>query len=128
MAVLVEDDVIVLMGLRTIFQEWGYEVAVAGSAEQALERLRGLNRRPDLIIADYRLRNGRIGTEAIVQIRGLVGSSVPAIILTGEIGTECDRDAAALGLAVVRKPVTPRQLQSAIQDLLNHNPVRQTGD
>nr|WP_247884323.1 PAS domain-containing protein [Azospirillum sp. OGB3] len=128
LAVLVEDDVIVLMGLRTIFQEWGYEVAVAGSAEQALERLRGLDRRPDLVIADYRLRNGRTGTEAIVQIRGLVGSPVPAIILTGEIGTECDRDAAALGLAVVRKPVTPRQLQRAIQDLLNHNPLSQAGD
>ncbi|MBK3732169.1 PAS domain-containing protein [Azospirillum brasilense] len=128
LAVLVEDDVIVLMGLRTIFQEWGYEVVVAGSAEQALERLRGLARRPDLIIADYRLRNGRIGTEAIVQIRGLVGSPVPAIILTGEIGTDCDRDAAALGLAVVRKPITPRQLQGAIQDLLNHNPLSQTGD
>ncbi|ALJ38701.1 hypothetical protein AEJ54_21715 [Azospirillum sp. Sp 7] len=128
LAVLVEDDVIVLMGLRTIFQEWGYEVAVAGSAAQALERLRGLDRHPDLIIADYRLRNGRIGTEAIVQIRGLVGSPVPAIILTGEIGTECDRDAAALGLAVVRKPVTPRQLQSAIQNLLNHNPLSRTGD
>ncbi|RIW06594.1 PAS domain S-box protein [Azospirillum brasilense] len=128
LAVLVEDDVIVLMGLRTIFQEWGYEVAVAGSAAQALERLRGLDRHPDLIIADYRLRNGRNGTEAIVQIRGLVGSPVPAIILTGEIGTECDRDAAALGLAVVRKPVTPRQLQSAIQNLLNHNPLSRTGD
>ena len=128
LAVLVEDDVIVLMGLRTIFQEWGYEVVVAGSAEQALERLRGLARRPDLIIADYRLRNGRIGTDAIVQIRGQVGSPVPAIILTGEIGTDCDRDAAALGLAVVRKPITPRQLQGAIQDLLNHNPLSQTGD
>ncbi|WP_449228580.1 PAS domain-containing protein [Azospirillum argentinense] len=128
LAVLVEDDVIVLMGLRTIFQEWGYEVAVAGSAEQALERLRALDRRPDLIIADYRLRNGRIGTEAIAQIRGLVGSPVPAIILTGEIGTDCDRDAAALGLAVVRKPVTPRQLQGAIQDLLNENPLSRAGD
>ncbi|OYD83134.1 PAS domain-containing sensor histidine kinase (plasmid) [Azospirillum brasilense] len=128
LAVLIEDDVIVLMGLRTIFQEWGYEVAIAGSTEQAVERLRGLDRRPDLIVADYRLRNGRIGTEAIVQIRGFVGSSIPAIILTGEIGTECDRDAAALGLAVVRKPVAPRQLQSAIQDLLNHNPLSQAGD
>ncbi|MDQ2101948.1 PAS domain-containing protein [Azospirillum isscasi] len=128
LAVLVEDDVIVLMGLRTIFQEWEYEVVVAGSAEQALERLRDRDRRPDLIVADYRLRNGRIGTDAIVQIRALVGSPVPAIVLTGEIGTDCDRDAAALGLAVVRKPITPRQLQSAIQDLLDENPLSRTGD
>ena len=123
LAVLVEDDVIVLMGLRTIFQEWGYEVVVAGSAEQALERLHGLDRPPDLIIADYRLRNGQVGTEAIVQIRELVGSPMPAIVLTGEIGTECDRDAAALGLAVVRKPITPRQLQRAVQELLDRNPL-----
>ena len=126
LAVLIEDDVIVLMGLRTTFLEWGYQVVVAGSAEQALERLRALGRLPDLIVADYRLRNGRVGTEAITQIRDLVGSPVPAIVLTGEIGTDCDHDAEELGLAVVRKPITPRQLQSAVQDVLNQPLLNRT--
>ncbi len=118
LAVLIDDDVIVLMGLRTTFREWGYDVIVAGSAEQALERLRGATRPPDLIVADYRLRDRQVGTDAVARIREQIGQPVPGIILTGEIGVECERDAARLGLTIVHKPITPRLLQRAVQALL----------
>ncbi len=115
---LIDDDVIVLTGLQTIFQEWGYDVIIAGSTEQALERLRMLPRSPDLVVADYRLRDQKVGTEAIVKIRERVGRPIPGIILTGEIGSECERDAATHGLAIVHKPITPRQLHNTVQNML----------
>ena len=118
LAVLIDDDVIVLMGLRTTFREWGYDVIVAGSAEQALERLRGTPRPPDLIVADYRLRDRQVGTDAVARIREQVGQPVPGIILTGEIGAEYERDAARLGLTIVHKPITPRLLHRAVRTLL----------
>ncbi|HEY0833770.1 MAG TPA: ATP-binding protein [Azospirillum sp.] len=113
--VLIDDDAIVLLGLQAMFREWGCEVLIAGSAEQALERLNGTERTPDLIVADYRLRAGRVGTEAILAIRERVGAAVPAVLLTGETGPECQRDAAAHGLGVAHKPVTPRQLQGELE-------------
>ncbi len=118
LAILVDDDVIVLAGLQTVFQEWGYDVVIAGSTEQALERLQSVGRVPDLVIADYRLRDKRVGTEAVVKIRNQVGQPVPGIILTGEIGAECERDAAAHDLAIVHKPITPRQLHTTVQRVL----------
>ncbi|WP_245636966.1 PAS domain-containing hybrid sensor histidine kinase/response regulator [Azospirillum thiophilum] len=121
-AVVIDDDAIVLLGLETIFREWGYEVLVAGSAEKAVEALERSGRRPDVIVADYRLREGRYGTEAISRIRGLFegggGPTVPGVILTGETGPDCERDAAAHGLGIIHKPVTPRQLSLALGDLL----------
>ena len=121
-AVVVDDDAIVLLGLETIFREWGYEVLVAGSAERAVEALRRSGRRPDLVVADYRLREGRFGTEAVAGIRALFeeagGPPVPGLILTGETGPECERDAAAHGLGIIHKPVTPRQLGQALGELL----------
>ncbi|CAO3409838.1 PAS domain-containing hybrid sensor histidine kinase/response regulator [Azospirillum largimobile] len=121
-AVVVDDDAIVLLGLETIFREWGYEVLVAGSAEKAVEALRRSGRRPDLVVADYRLREGRFGTEAVAGIRKLFeeagGPPVPGLILTGETGPECERDAAAHGLGIIHKPVTPRQLSHALGELL----------
>ena len=121
-AVVVDDDAIVLLGLETIFREWGYEVLVAGSAEKAVEALRRRGRRPDLIVADYRLREGRFGTEAVAGIRALFegagGPPVPGLILTGETGPECERDASAHGLGIIHKPVTPRQLSHALGELL----------
>jgi PAS domain S-box-containing protein len=117
-AVLVDDDAIVLLGLQSILRDWGYEVLAAGSTDQALDRLRADTRKPDIIIADYRLRGGRIGTEAIVRIRELFDCDIPSVILTGETGPECAEDAAAHGFSIAHKPITSRQLSMAVNNLL----------
>ncbi|MCW2238523.1 hybrid sensor histidine kinase/response regulator [Azospirillum canadense] len=114
LAVVVEDDAIVMMGLATMLREWGFDVLTAGSTDQAVTRLRAVARRPDVVLADYRLRQGRVGTEAILRIRDMFDDGVPAIIITGEIGPEPQRDAAAHGIALVHKPVTPRLLEAAL--------------
>ena len=86
----------------------------AGSTAEALERLRADGRRPDIVLADYRLRQGRVGTEAILNVRDLFGTDVPGIIVTGEIGPEPQRDAARHGIGLMHKPVTPRLLEAAL--------------
>ncbi|CAO3430020.1 PAS domain S-box protein [Azospirillum doebereinerae] len=116
-AVLVDDDAVVLLGLRTVLTEWGYTVLAAGSADQAMERLAAQDRPPDILIADYRLREGRVGTEVVRRVRERYGDDVPAMILTGETGTDSLRDAAAHGVPVIHKPVTPRQLWSEVERL-----------
>ena len=114
-AVLVDDDAIVLMGLQMILKEWGYTVLAAGSADQAMDRLAEQPRTPDIVVADYRLREGRVGTEVIAKVRDRYGAHVPGVILTGETGSDCLLDAAAHGLAVIHKPVTPRQLGAVVE-------------
>lgn len=115
-AALVDDDAIVLMGLHAILSEWGYRVISAGSADLLLERLGEQEMRPDIVIADYRLREGRVGTEAILRVRDrYADDTLPGIILTGEAGPECHVDAARHGCRVVHKPVTPRQLTAALE-------------
>ena len=117
-AVLVDDDAIVLLGLKATFEEWGYEVLAAGSADQALARLQETAECPDVVVADYRLREGRSGTEAILRIREACGAAVPGIILTGETGSEILQEAQVHGLDVIHKPVTPRQLGEALDRFL----------
>jgi PAS domain S-box-containing protein len=117
-AVVIDDDNIVRLGLQMLLQEWGFDVLSAGSGEQALTQLRTAEREPDIIIADYRLREGKVGTEAILAIRSLFGCAIPSVILTGETGPECQRDAAMHGLTIAHKPVTPRQLSKALEQHL----------
>ena len=105
--------------LQSILRDWGYEVLAAGSTDQALERLRADTRKPDIIVADYRLRGGRVGTEAIVKIRELFYSNIPGVILTGETGPECAADAAAHGFSIAHKPITSHQLNVAMEKLLS---------
>ena len=86
----------------------------AACALDLRKRLAVVGWRPDIIIADYRLRGGRFGTEAVVEVRRRFGADVPGILLTGETGPEFAREAAAHGLAMLHKPVTPRQLSAIL--------------
>jgi C4-dicarboxylate-specific signal transduction histidine kinase len=119
LAVVIDDDAIVLLGLQAMLNEWGYEVLGAMSAQQAIEKLRTVNQQPDVILADYRLRDGKVGTDAILAVRDIAGAAIPAIVITGETGAECQRDVAQHGFALMHKPVTPRQLSGAIERFLS---------
>jgi CheY-like chemotaxis protein len=120
-AVLVDDDASVLTGLQMLLQTWGYEVLTAASTSQALERLATTGKLPDVVVADYRLREGQVGTDTVMQIRAQLGRPVPGIILTGELGGEWQAGAKVNGLEVVFKPVTPRQLYDALEQCIRSN-------
>jgi CheY-like chemotaxis protein len=119
LAVVVDDDAMVLDSLEAILTEWGYEALTATDADQAVAEIRKAGRRPDIVIADYRLREGRTGMEAIRDIRALFDQRIPGLILTGETDLEFQRTAAAHGLGIAHKPVTPSQLGRVLAQQLN---------
>ncbi|HYD66690.1 PAS domain-containing protein [Azospirillum sp.] len=118
LAVLIDDDTDVLLGLRNMFRDWGYETVTGTSVEQTLERLREDGRTPVAIVSDYRLGENRTGMEAVRLVREQVGSVVPGVLLTGETGTGLYAEAAEHGLGIVIKPVTPRQLYEVLKQFL----------
>jgi PAS domain S-box-containing protein len=119
LAVLVDDDAIILLGLKAVLEDWGYEVLAAPSAARVLAGLDACGgRRPDMVIADYRLREGANGIDVVLKIRALLGENIPGVILTGETGRECQREAGVYGLTVVHKPVTSGQLGKALVRLM----------
>lgn len=115
-AVLIDDDPLVLIGLEATLQEFGFDVLTAGSTEEALKRLREDGRKPDVVVADYRLRGDEVGTEAVRRIRALYRRPVPGLILTGETGSDTREDAARNGLGILHKPVDPDQLGAALEE------------
>jgi PAS domain S-box-containing protein len=119
LAVVVDDDVMVLDSLEAILTEWGYQALTATDADQAIAEVRKAGRPPDIVIADYRLQEGRTGMEAIHAVRALFDRRIPGLILTGETDLEFQRTAAAHGLGIAHKPVTPNQLGRVLAQQLN---------
>jgi CheY-like chemotaxis protein len=115
LVVLVDDNAMVLLALAATFEEWGYDVLTAETADQAVERLETSGRSPDIMIVDYRLRDGRFGTEALLRIRASVGIQVPGIILTSEISADCQKEAALHGLGIALKPISSSKLHTAVE-------------
>ncbi|WP_448188557.1 PAS domain S-box protein [Azospirillum sp. sgz301742] len=115
LVVVVEDDAIVLTALEALLTEWGYEVLAASSGAEAVERIQDGGRLPDVVVSDYRLRGGEVGTQAVRLIREACGLPIPGILLTGETAGAALRDAADEGLLVVHKPVLPTELDDALR-------------
>ncbi|WP_142846872.1 PAS domain S-box protein [Telmatospirillum sp. J64-1] len=121
LVVIIDDEATILKGLRLVLESWGYEVLAASSEDEALALLAGLDRRPSAILADYRLREGRTGTQAIRHIRDLFHAPIPSIIITGDTAPERLREAEASGLRILHKPIQPPELHLLLNQTLRTN-------
>lgn len=117
LALVVDDDRMVLMSLRAFLNKAGYAVILAESGAAAVEAAVTAGRLPDLMIADYRLRGGETGIMAVQAVRSATGVALPAIILTGETATEPIEDAVSNGFPVLHKPIDTDRLVASLSRL-----------
>jgi CheY-like chemotaxis protein len=115
---VIDDDALVLDGMQGTLRSWGCDVLTATSYAAALARLTQERRRPDLIISDYRLADGKTGIEAIECLRAALRSDVPAFLISGDTGPERLREASTSGYHLLHKPVTPMTLRTTLNRLL----------
>lgn len=118
LVVVIDDDALVLDGMRGVLRNWGCGVVTEPSAGEALARLTELGRTPDMIISDYRLADGKTGIEAIECLRSALGKAIPAFLISGDSAPECLRDAGASGYHLLHKPVPPMALRAMLNGLL----------
>jgi two-component system, sensor histidine kinase len=116
--VVVDDDALVLDGMRGLLQGWGCRVVTADSGERALATLAAGRGPPNLVISDYFLANGTTGIDVIERLRGAFGDAIPAFLISGDTTSERMREADASGLPLLHKPVSPMALRSMVNRLL----------
>jgi signal transduction histidine kinase len=112
--VVIDDEESVRLGMQSLLESWGCQCVAATSAREALASLEG--RTPDFIIADLRLSDNDNGIEAIGMLRAKLGESLPAVVISGDTGTDQLRRVSAAGLTMMHKPLKPVRLRA----LLNH--------
>ena len=109
---IIDDDEGVLVAMAQLFHNWGCEANTASSIEQAVALAQ--LRTPEVLISDYRLHSQRTGSEAIAEVRALVGLQLPALIITGDTAPERLRKALDSGVPLLHKPLAPEQLYKAL--------------
>lgn len=114
---IIDDERSVLEALGWTLGAWGLEVLTAESAAQALSLVAG-HPPPNLLLADYRLRGGATGVEAIDAVRRTVGHAIPAVLITGDTSPERLAEATASGNALLHKPVAAEELRRAVEGSL----------
>jgi signal transduction histidine kinase len=122
---VIDDDVLVLDGMRGILQSWGCRVQTAASGAAALASVADGGAQPDLIISDLRLADGESGIEVIERLREALGAPVPAFVISGDTAPERLREASAGGYHLLQKPVSPMILRTTLNRLLKSYEARE---
>ena len=116
---VVEDDAMVSQSLADLLQAWGCEVRVAAGRQEALAclALHGGDFFPDVIVSDYRLREGEDGIEVIAALRHASMHKVAACLMSGDTDEGLMALARETELTLLHKPVRPAKLRSLMRHL-----------
>jgi PAS domain S-box-containing protein len=114
---IVEDDPAVMNATRMLLELEGYRVVNAASLAEALERCRE-DSDIDLLISDYHLKDGQVGTDVIKLVRGALRHDLPAILITGDTSSAIKELTLDEHLCVTSKPVDADELLRLLVELL----------
>jgi len=114
---LVEDDAGVRDATRMLLSVEGYRVKAVASLAEAL-RSAEEEGTPDLVITDYHLRQGELGTQVIAALRKRLGTEVKAVLVTGDTSTVVKHMRNDPRLRIASKPIDAEQLLKVLNELL----------
>ena len=117
LVVIVDDDRLVRDAFFAVLTGFGYDCLAAASAAEAVGLLEACGRRPDFVVADYRLQGGATGAQAIAAIGLHCGGPVPGILVTGDTEPERLAEAKIRGLRLLIKPVSGEALARVIAEV-----------
>jgi signal transduction histidine kinase/CheY-like chemotaxis protein len=114
-ALVVDDDERVLDAMRRMLERWNVEADFCTSAADALAVLDAAP--PDAkwrLLTDFRLGGAIDGLQLAEAARRRCGDRLLPALVTGENDEALEARAAALGVAILRKPVQPVRLRALL--------------
>jgi signal transduction histidine kinase len=121
---VIDDEEPVRVGMQELLGSWGCICYSADAVSTALQcvALLSMDEQPEVILADYRLREGATGGQAISALRAYLTmrghqEALPAIIITGDTAPERIREARSTDAMLLHKPVSAALLQQALLQL-----------
>jgi signal transduction histidine kinase len=121
LVLVIDDEGAVQEGMAALLRKWKCEVLTAGSGKEMLEQLVAVQKLPDLIVSDFRLRGAENGIEVVELLRNEFNVDIPALLVTGDTAPDRLRDAEASGLPILHKPLNPARLRTLIANLLREH-------
>jgi signal transduction histidine kinase/ActR/RegA family two-component response regulator len=117
---VIDDEESVRAAMLALLSAHGCDVTVAGTTRDAV--VKSLQRRPDIVLSDLRLRGAEDGISAVRSLRGAL-PGLPALLVSGDTAPERLREAHEAGLMLLHKPVQEETLLRAMKAALTREPL-----
>ncbi|MGB0205749.1 MAG: NahK/ErcS family hybrid sensor histidine kinase/response regulator [Neptuniibacter sp.] len=114
---VIDNEENILASMYALLQQWGCNVCIATTADEAIQQCREDGFIPEIILADFHLDDDALGTDAIAAVRKAFELDIPGVMLTADRSAECRQLFKSLGLPVLNKPVKPGKLRALITHL-----------
>jgi len=115
---VIEDNPAVLAGTGLLLDQWGFQSILSGTLNDGLRQIQVTGKKPNLVLADYRLANDQNGIDAIEGICRETKQALPGIIITADTGSNSLRHISESGYALLHKPLDPSKLRQLVTTLL----------
>lgn len=113
---IVDDDVQVLDGLKTLLTGWGLDVAAADGSDALCAQL---TQAPDVLLTDWRLAHGETGQHVVNKlVAKFPGARVQVLVITGDISMDGQEISGLSQLPALHKPVKPARLRALLREML----------
>jgi signal transduction histidine kinase len=113
---LVDDDAAVRSACATLFTGWGVDAVIVAGADAALAAL-AEGAGFDALICDYRLGGDADGLAVIARLCAAQQPPPAACLITGDVDPALIARAAAAGVPLVYKPLSPGALRATLNHL-----------
>lgn len=114
---IVEDAPLLRDSLSDLLRSWGCRAVSVSRPENAVDALKRAGRLPDMLVVDLAAGIGLEGASAVQALWRQYGPGLPAVLIADTASSELERFAVAVGMRILRRPVHPVELRSAILNL-----------
>lgn len=118
---VIDDNPEALDAMMAVLESWGSQALLAGSADEAAIMVQQDATVPDAILADYRLRQGETGIQAIEHVHTVLGRKIPSVIITGDTQASSLKEIEDSPYRLLHKPVQPAALRALLGHILKEN-------
>jgi CheY-like chemotaxis protein len=111
---VIDNDATICQAMATLLASWGYQVQSGADANIFADQ-----DKPNLLIVDYHLADGLLGTSVARQIKNRAGfAELPVLMITANSQQQLAVELKQQGYQLLYKPVRPLQLKSMLRHLL----------
>jgi len=118
----VDNEPDILEAMNLLLDRWGCPVVMLAETQAQAAQQVVMHGTPDFVLVDYHLSDQSHGLQVMEHLDNLLGTKLPAIVITADRSSELEETVKAKGYGLLLKPIRPAALRALMTNMLKTKP------